>query len=136
MLGVSYVLHSVHAWGLEPVVDSISMAWYPHHLYWREPRFIGTLAFVDDTPLFDGECVRFIGVDGSERVVCGVTTYALRHCFDELPSYGLLPAEAFISAFEKLMVDIHHVARTKYARRDFEPDGPIRVMVHRKDLAP
>lgn len=97
---------------------------------------MGTLAFVDDTPLFDGECVRFIGVDGAEQVVCGVTTYALKHCMPDLPHQGLLPAEAFISAFEKLMADIHHVARHKYERGEMEPEGDIKIMIHRKDIAP
>ncbi len=97
---------------------------------------VGRLSFLDDTPLFDGDCVRFIGVDDGKHVVCGVTTYALKHCTPNLPQHGLLPAELFISAFEKLIVDIHHVARTKYENADFEPEGPIQVMVHRKDIAP
>jgi hypothetical protein len=97
---------------------------------------VGTLSFLDDAPLFDGDCVRFIGVDGKENVVCGVTTYALKHCDSSLPHYGLLPAETFIAAYEKLMVDIHQVARTKYENGKFETEGPIRVMVHREDIAP
>ena len=97
---------------------------------------MGTLSFLNDTPLFDGDCVRFLGVDGEENVVCGVTTYALKHCEPSLPRYGLLPAEAFLAAFEKLMVDIHTVARAKYESGKFETGGPIRVMVHREDLAP
>ena len=97
---------------------------------------MGTLAFLDDSPLFDGECVRFIGVDGEEQVVCGVTTYALKHCMPDLPHQGLLPAEAFISAFEKLAVDIHHAARGKYERGELESAGSIKIMVHRKDIAP
>jgi Protein of unknown function (DUF1488) len=97
---------------------------------------LGTLSFLDDTPLFDGDCVRFVGVDGGEHVVCGITTYALKYCAPDLPHYGLLPAEAFTSVFEKLIVDIHHAARTKYERGDFEPEGAIRIMIHRKDIVP
>ena len=97
---------------------------------------MGTLSFLDDAPLFDGDCVRFIGVDGGEQVVCGVTTYALKHCAPNLPYQGLLPAEDFISAFEKLIIDIHHAARTKYEKGELEPEGAIQVMVHRKDIAP
>jgi Protein of unknown function (DUF1488) len=98
--------------------------------------YMSTLSFLNDTPLFDGDCVRFIGVDGKENVVCGVTTFALKHCDPSLPHYGLLPAEAFIAAYEKLMVDIHHAARTKYENGKFETEGPVRVIVHREDIAP
>jgi hypothetical protein len=97
---------------------------------------MGTLSFLDEAPLFNGDCVRFIGIDGGERVVCGVTTYALKYCDPNLPHHGLLPAEVFISAFKKLMVDIQHVARAKYENGLFESEGPIRIMVHRKDIAP
>jgi Protein of unknown function (DUF1488) len=97
---------------------------------------VGTLSFLNDAPLFDGDCVRFIGVDGKENVVCGVTTFALKHCDASLPHYGLLPAEAFMAAYEKLKADIHQVARTKYGNGKFETEGPVRVLVHREDLAP
>lgn len=97
---------------------------------------MGTLSFLNDAPHFDGDCVRFLGVDGKENVVCGVTTYALKHCDPSLPHYGLLPAEAFLAAFEKLMADIHTVARAKYENGRLETGGPIRVMIHREDLAP
>ena len=97
---------------------------------------MGTLAFLDDRRLFDGDCVRFTGVDSGATIVCGVTTYALKCCDPNLPHYGLLPAEAFISAYEKRITDIHHVARTKYEKGEFEPEGPIQIMVHSKDIAP
>ena len=97
---------------------------------------MGTLSFLNDAPLFDGDCVRFIGVDGKENVACGVTASALKYCDSSLPHYGLVPAEAFLAAYEKLMVAIHQVARTKYENRKFETEGPIRVMVHREDIAP
>lgn len=97
---------------------------------------MGKLSFLDDTPFFDGDCVRFIGIDGEKNVVCGITTYALKHCDPNLPHYGLLPAEAFIAAFEKLMADIHNVARTKYENGKLETEGPIRVMIYREDIAP
>ena len=97
---------------------------------------MGTLSFPNDAPLFDGDCVGFTGVDGKENVACGVTTSALKYCDPSLPHYGLVPAEAFIAAYEKLFVDIHQVARTKYENGKFETEGPIRVMVHREDIAP
>ena len=80
--------------------------------------------------------MRFVGDDNGQQVVCGVTSYALKHCAPDLPHHGLLQAEAFISAFEKLAKDIHRVAQRKYKRGETEPEGIIRVMVHRQDLAP
>jgi hypothetical protein len=46
---------------------------------------------------------RFWRRSSGERVVCGVTTYALKYCDPNLPHHGLLPAKVFISAFKKLM---------------------------------
>lgn len=97
---------------------------------------MGELAFLDDQPLFDGNCVRFTGRDGGRDVLCGVTTYALIHCDEALPRHGLVPGEAFLAAYAKRMVDIHDAARRKYARKEFEAEGPVRIMVHRKDLDP
>ena len=97
---------------------------------------MSTLSFLNDAPLFDGDYVQFTGVDGRENVVCGVTTFALKHCDPSLPHYGLLPAEAFLAAYEKLMIDIHHAARIKYENGKLETEGPVRVMVHREDIAP
>lgn len=96
---------------------------------------MGKLLFSSDAPFFDGDCVRFIGVDGGKNVVCGVTTYALKHCDPSLPHYGLLPAEAFMAAFEKRLADIHDAARTKYENGKYEPAGSIRVMVHREVIS-
>ncbi len=97
---------------------------------------MGTLSFLDDPPFFDGDCVRFVGVDGKVNVLCGVTTAALKYCDSSLPHYGLLPAEAFMAAYEKLKADIRHVARSKYEAGKFEPQGPVRIMVHHEDIAP
>jgi len=97
---------------------------------------MGQLAFVDDNRLFDGECVRFKGWDGAEEVQCGVTTFALQHCDPDLPKHGLISAESFLAAFDKLLTDIHHAARRKHAAGLYEAQGPIRIMVHRQDLAP
>ena len=57
---------------------------------------MATMSFLNDPPLFDGDCVRFIGTDGEKNFICGVTTYALKHCDPSLPHHGLLPAEAFL----------------------------------------
>jgi hypothetical protein len=97
---------------------------------------MGALAFLDDDPLFDGTCVRFVGDDGGDTVVCGVTTTALKYGDPTLPHYGLVPAEAFISAYRKLMIQIHDAARVKYEKKVLEAEGPVLVMIHRQDLVP
>lgn len=97
---------------------------------------MGHLAFVHDDKLFDGECVRFRGMDGDAEVLCGVTAYALQDCDPALPKHGLIGAEAFLEAFDRLLIDIHQVARAKYQRGEFEPDSPVKIMIHRHDLSP
>jgi hypothetical protein len=97
---------------------------------------MGQLAFPDDDKLFDGECIRFTGLDGNAEVLCGVTTFALQHCDCDLPRHGLVSAEAFLAAFDRLLVRIHQAAREKHAKGLLEPEGPIKIMIHRQDLAP
>jgi hypothetical protein len=92
------------------------------------------LAFLDDFRLFDGKCVRFHGHDGSRIVLCGVTAEALKVCDRHLPHTGLIPAEEFLKAFERLMVDIHNSARAKHAKGLFEREGEVEVLVKRHDL--
>jgi Protein of unknown function (DUF1488) len=94
------------------------------------------LAFLGEERLFDGQCVRFTGFDGKKEVSCGVTIVALKECDPGLQRHGLVPAEAFLESYEKLMVTIHDAARRKYERSEFEPAGDIRIMVHRRDLSP
>jgi hypothetical protein len=91
------------------------------------------LAFTDDFKLFDGECVRFRGYDGERQVMCGVTAYALKHHNPALPGEGLLPAEAFLATYERLMPQIHTIARRKYAEGKTEGEGEVEVMVHAND---
>ena len=91
------------------------------------------LVFKDDFRLFDGNCVRFHGFSGDEQVLCGVTTYALKHHCPDLPDHGLLPGELFISAYDTLMVQVHQAARKKYRNKEFELSGGIKVMVHDTD---
>ncbi len=91
------------------------------------------LVFSSDDRLFDGKCVRFVGRDGHREVLCGVTVYALKHRHPDLPVEGLLPAELFLAAYERFVIDIHDIARTKYAKGKLEPDGDIEVMVHDED---
>ncbi len=91
------------------------------------------LAFRDDFKHFDGHCVRFHGFDGNDEVLCGVTTFALKHHMEELPEDGLLPADAFMAAYDRLMPAIREVAAEKYATRRFERSGDVRVMVHDHD---
>jgi hypothetical protein len=97
---------------------------------------MGQLAFLNEERLFDGKCVRFKGNDGNREVACGVTIVALKECDGDLPSHGLIPAEAFLSSFAKLMIPIHHAARAKYDRGEFETEGDIEIVVHRRDIAP
>jgi uncharacterized protein DUF1488 len=92
------------------------------------------LAFLDEFKLFDGICVRFHGRDGERMVPCGVTAEALKHRDPRLPSNGLIPAEEFIAAYERLAVEIHDAARAKYAADEVEPEGDVRVIVRRRDL--
>ncbi len=92
------------------------------------------LAFLGEDRLFDGECIRFKGFDGRDEVACGVTVTALKECDADLQRHGLVPAEAFLDSFEKHLVVIHDAARRKYERGDFESEGRVRIMVHRRDL--
>lgn len=94
---------------------------------------MGQLAFTSDDRLFDGKCVRFVGRDGQRDVMCGVTVFALKHRDPDLPLEGLLPAELFLEAYEQMMIEIHDIARHKYAEGRFETDGPIEIMVHDED---
>jgi|SRR6476646_3368423 len=97
---------------------------------------MGQLAFSKEDKLFDGQCIRFTGRDGKNEVTCGVTITALKECDSALQRHGLLPAEAFLASFEKLMIAIHDSARRKYERGEFESEGAVRIMVHRRDLSP
>jgi hypothetical protein len=97
---------------------------------------MGQLAFLEEGRHFDGECIRFRANDGQAEVLCGVTLYALQHCDPHLPKHGLISSEAFMAAFDRLLTDIHHAAREKHARGELESGGPVRIMVHRQDLAP
>jgi hypothetical protein len=97
---------------------------------------MGQLAFLDEDKLFDGQCIRFTGFDGKDEVTCGVTIAALKACDRSLQRYGLIPAEAFLASFDGLLVAIHDAARRKYDRADFESEGDVRIVVHRRDLSP
>lgn len=94
------------------------------------------LAFLDEFRLFDGNCVRFHAHTGDCELLCGVTVEALKLCDPHLPHHGLIPAEEFLNAFERLAVKIHDTARHKYARGDLEREGDIRLLVKRHDLLP
>lgn len=94
---------------------------------------MGKLVFSRDDRLFDGECVRFYGQDGQREVVCGVTVFALKRHHRDLPLQGLLPGELFLEAYDKRLIDIHDIARQKYADGRTEPEGAIEIMVHDED---
>jgi hypothetical protein len=97
---------------------------------------MGQLAFLDEDRLFDGQYIRFTGFDGKDEVTCGVTIAALKACDPRLQRYGLVPAEAFLESYNGLLVAIHDAARRKYDRSEFESDGDVRIVVHRRDLSP
>lgn len=92
------------------------------------------LAFLDDFRLFDGNCVRFYAHEGKRQLLCGVTAEALKQCDPRLPHHGLIPAEAFLEAFDRLATRIHATARDKHARGELEPEGDIALLVRRHDL--
>ncbi|MGE3832436.1 MAG: DUF1488 family protein [Parvibaculaceae bacterium] len=96
---------------------------------------MGRLVFLDEAH-FDGRHVRFIGIDAGKSILCGVTANALKYCNCGLPHYGLIPAEDFVAAYQRRMIDIHHIAAEKHEKGEFEPQGDIRVVIHRRDLAP
>lgn len=95
---------------------------------------MGQLSFTDEFRLFDGDCIRFHGHDGTRQILCGVTAEALKYCDPHLPHSGLIPAEEFLKAFERLMVKIHDSARSKHAKGKFEREGDIEILVKRHDL--
>jgi hypothetical protein len=97
---------------------------------------MGQLAFLDEDRLFDGECIRFKGMDGDQIVTCGVTLFALQHCDPDLPKHGLVSSESFLAAFDRLLTAIHHAARIKHSQGRREAEGPVQIMVHRQDLSP
>jgi hypothetical protein len=94
------------------------------------------LAFLDEERRFDGNCVRFMGRAGGRRVCFGVTTFALQYCDRHLPKTGLIPAELFLEAFDRLEAEIQEAARSKFERGEFEDEGEVEVLIHRKDLRP
>ncbi len=94
---------------------------------------MGELAFLDESRLFDGECVRFTGHDGEHEVMCGVTIYALKRHAPELPTEGLLPAEVFLRTYDRLAPHIHTIARRKHAAGAVEGEGEVEIMVHAND---
>ncbi len=92
------------------------------------------LAFLDDTRHFDGGCVRFVGHDGLKPVSCGVTAAALKAHDSQLPRHGLVPAELFLEAFDRLQLAIHDAARRKYSVGARESEGDLMILIHRNDI--
>lgn len=93
------------------------------------------LAFTNEDKLFDGQYIRFTGFDGKDEVMCGVTIAALMACDPSLQRHGLVPAETFLASFDGLLIRIHDAARRKYNRGEFESEGDVRIVVHRRDLS-
>ena len=65
------------------------------------------LAFLDDFRFFDGDCVRFRAQAGEREVICGITPEALMALDPGLPRHRLVPAEAFLAAFDRMALTIH-----------------------------
>jgi hypothetical protein len=97
-------------------------------------EIMSQLSFSDEFRHFDGNCIRFHGYDGVRPILCGVTAEALKRCDLHLPHTGLIPAEEFLQAFDRLILKIHDSARAKYAEGKFERDGEIKILVKRHDL--
>jgi hypothetical protein len=93
-----------------------------------------TLVFRDDTKLFDGHYVRIDAKAGKEMVRCGITLGALKQIDSHLPHEGLLPSELFVEAFDRNAELIKRLCCQKYERQDFETDGDLHIVVHRKDV--
>jgi Protein of unknown function (DUF1488) len=107
-----------------------------YHFGGNKGQRMGQLAFLNEDKLFDGEVIRFTGFDGKDEVTCGVTIAALKAGDPGLQRHGLIPAEAFLASFDALLVAIHDAARRKYQRGEFESEGGVRIVVHRRDLSP
>jgi hypothetical protein len=93
-----------------------------------------TLVFRDDSKLFDGHCMRLDALAGTEIVRCGVTLAALKQIDSHLPHEGLLPSELFIEAFDRNSELIKQLCCLKYELQDFEKEGELDIVVHRKDI--
>lgn len=77
---------------------------------------------------------RLLTFCGDRELLCGVTAEALKRCDPQLPHTGLIPAEEFLKAFERLLLQIHGAARTKHAKGQFEREGDIELVIKRHDL--
>lgn len=51
-----------------------------------------------------------------------------------LPHEGLLPSELFVEAFDRNAELIKQLCRLKYQCRDFEKEGELDIVIHRKDI--
>ena len=93
-----------------------------------------TLVFRDDSKLFDGHCMRFDANAGKKVVRCGITLAALKQIDSHLPHEGLLPSELFAEAFDRNSELIKQLCCLKYQMQDFETEGELDIVVHRKDI--
>jgi hypothetical protein len=92
------------------------------------------LDFRDDSTLFDGHCVRLDASCGKKVVHCGVTLAALKQIDSHLPHEGLLPSELFVEAFARNSELIKQLCRLKYQCQDFEKNGELDIVIHRRDI--
>jgi hypothetical protein len=92
------------------------------------------LDFRDDSKLFDGHCIRLDALSGKRVVHCGITLAALKQIGSHLPHEGLLPSELFVEAFDRNAELIKQLCRLKYQCRDFEKEGELDIVIHRKDI--
>jgi hypothetical protein len=92
------------------------------------------LNFRDDSKLFDGHCVRLDAFSGEKVVHCGITLAALKQIDPHLPHEGLLPSELFVEAFDRNVELIEQLCCLKYQCQDFEREGGLDILIHRKDI--
>jgi len=92
------------------------------------------LNFRDDSKLFDGHCVRLDASCGTTIVHCGVTLAALKQIDSHLPHEGLLPSELFVEAFDRHAELIKQLCSLKYQCQDFEKEGELDIVIHRRDI--
>ena len=90
--------------------------------------------FRDDSKQFDGHCVRLDAICGKKVVHCGITLAALKQIDSNLPHEGLLPSEVFVEAFDRNAELFKQLCCLKYQCRDFEKEGELDIVIHRKDI--
>jgi hypothetical protein len=64
----------------------------------------------------------------------GLYQAALKQIDSHLPHEGLLPSELFVEAFDRNAELIKQLCCLKYQCRDFEKEGELDIVIHRRDI--